>query len=109
MNTWVIGGRIVWHRHSCLCESILREDASTGKSAGATQAWSFQRFNLPSAGAWLGMTILVRRTQLQAEWKGKSCEAIEKTRPKTLARRADFDLNKIANISFPPRAFLSAR
>jgi hypothetical protein len=29
---------IVWHRHSCLCRRILLEEASTGRSAGATQA-----------------------------------------------------------------------
>jgi error-prone DNA polymerase len=30
----------VWHRHSCLCQSVLLGDASTGKSAGATQSGS---------------------------------------------------------------------
>jgi len=29
-------------RHSCLCPSVLLEDASTGKSAGATRVWSFR-------------------------------------------------------------------
>jgi hypothetical protein len=52
---WVLP-RIVWHRngvanaraframgwrHSCLCQCVLPGDASTGKSAGATQASSF--------------------------------------------------------------------
>jgi hypothetical protein len=31
-------GGMGW-RHSCLCKSVLLEDASTGRSAGATQAW----------------------------------------------------------------------
>src|SRR5215831_4617949 len=33
-----IGHLILWHRHSCLCESVLVKEASTGRSAGATQA-----------------------------------------------------------------------
>src|SRR5215831_9133719 len=28
---------ILWHRHSCLCQSVLIEDACTGRSAGATR------------------------------------------------------------------------
>jgi error-prone DNA polymerase len=35
-----MGAGIVWHRHSCLCQSVLLGDASTGKSAGATQSGS---------------------------------------------------------------------
>src|SRR5215470_10280971 len=31
--------RIVWHRHSCLCPSILLREAGKGKSACATQSW----------------------------------------------------------------------
>ena len=33
--------RIMWHWHSCLCQNVLVEETSTGRSAGATQVWSF--------------------------------------------------------------------
>jgi two-component system OmpR family response regulator len=40
--SFVFVSLIVWHRHSCLCKSILLTNASTGRSAGATQACSLR-------------------------------------------------------------------
>jgi hypothetical protein len=47
---------ILWHRHSCLCESVLLRQVSAGRSAGATQRWTLP-FQPASHLRGLSMTV----------------------------------------------------